>query len=301
MQMNPDFSYEKKKIEFSSGYIFKGKHYRCSIIKYPSLYKNCTKGTENVEVYHFSPRERAVGSILILHGLGTVNIPFLFWMGSHLASVGLQASVMILPGNYTRTASGSTSGKDFFSPDLRRLTLFWEQAVVDTMTTIDLLQQENIWWDNNCLFGYCLGGMVSTIVSAIDKRINNLILMTVGGNIARIMWQSPVLKSVRRSLRSGSGEEGYLNDEKRLNERFKEDSLAVKKMKSASELLESDLHPLFKIDPLAYARFNDSNKVTMIEALFDKTLPIQTRKQLWEAFDRPKRYIVPTGHVSWFP
>jgi len=301
MQMNPDFSYEKKKIEFSSGYIFKGKHYRCSIIKYPSLYKNCTKGTENVEVYHFSPRERAVGSILILHGLGTVNIPFLFWMGSHLASAGMQASVMILPGNYTRTASGSTSGKDFFSPDLRRLTLFWEQAVVDTMTTIDLLQQENIWWDNNCLFGYCLGGMVSTIVSAIDKRINNLILMTVGGNIARIMWQSPVLKSVRRSLRSGSGEEGYLNDEKRLNERFKEDSLAVKKMKSASELLESDLHPLFKIDPLAYARFNDSNKVTMIEALFDKTLPIQTRKQLWEAFDRPKRYIVPTGHVSWFP
>ncbi len=301
MQMNPDFSYEKKKIEFSSGYIFKGKHYRCSIIKYPSLYKNCTKGTENVEVYHFSPRERAVGSILILHGLGTVNIPFLFWMGSHLASAGLQASVMILPGNYTRTASGSTSGKDFFSPDLRRLTLFWEQAVVDTMTTIDLLQQENIWWDNNCLFGYCLGGMVSTIVSAIDKRINNLILMTVGGNIARIMWQSPVLKSVRRSLRSGSGEEGYLNDEKRLNERFKEDSLAVKKMKSASELLESDLHPLFKIDPLAYARFNDSNKVTMIEALFDKTLPIQTRKQLWEAFGKPKRYIVPIGHVSWFP
>lgn len=301
MQMNPDFSYEKKKIEFSSGYIFKGKHYRCSIIKYPSLYKNCTKGTENVEVYHFSPRERAVGSILILHGLGTVNIPFLFWMGSHLASAGLQASVMILPGNYTRTASGSTSGKDFFSPDLRRLTLFWEQAVVDTMTTIDLLQQENIWWDNNCLFGYCLGGMVSTIVSAIDKRINNLILMTVGGNIARIMWQSPVLKSVRRSLRSGSGEEGYLNDEKRLNARFEEDSLAVKKMKSASELLESDLHPLFKIDPIAYARFNDSKKVTMIEALFDKTLPIQTRKQLWEAFDRPKRYIVPTGHVSWFP
>ena len=42
--MNPDFSYEKKKIEFSSGYIFKGKHYRCSIIKYASLYKNCTKG-----------------------------------------------------------------------------------------------------------------------------------------------------------------------------------------------------------------------------------------------------------------
>ncbi len=39
----------------------------------------------------------------------------------------------------------------------------------------------------------------------------------------------------------------------------------------------------------------------MIEALFDKTLPYQTRKQLWEAFKRPKRYIIPIGHVSWFP
>ncbi|WP_324447730.1 alpha/beta hydrolase [Mesotoga prima] len=301
MQMNPDFSYEKKKIEFSSGYIFKGKHYRCSIIKYPSFYRNKIRGTENVEIYNFSPRERAVGSIIILHGLGTVNIPFLFWMGSHLASAGLQASVMILPGNYTRTATGSTSGKDFFSPDLRRLIVFWEQAVVDTMTTIDLLQQEKLWWDNNCLFGYCLGGMISTIVNAIDQRINDMILMTVGGNIAKIIWQSPVLKSIRNSLRSGSGKEGYLNDEVKLNARFEEDARAVKLIKSAHELIESDLHPLFKIDPLAYARFSDRKKVTMIEAFFDKTLPIETRKQLWEAFGRPKRYIVPVGHVSWFP
>ncbi|HOY25041.1 MAG TPA: dienelactone hydrolase family protein [Mesotoga sp.] len=299
--MIPDFSYTKERIDFSSGYIFKGKHYRCSLIRYPSRYAYSAKGSENVELYHFSPRENPVGSIIILHGLGTVNIPFLFWMGSHLASAGLQATVMILPGNYTRTATGSTSGKDYFSHDLSRLVRFWEQAVVDTLSTIDFLQQEKIWWDNNCLFGYCLGGMVATIVNALEDRIKNMILMTVGGNMARIIWGSPVLKSLRGSFARGLGSEGFLNDEKRLEERFKRDIHRLHEFSSVEQLIESDLHPLFKIDPLAYARFSDRDRVTMIEALFDKTLPYQTRKQLWEAFKRPKRYIIPIGHVSWFP
>lgn len=299
--MRPDFSYQKKRIDFSSGYIFKGKHYRCSLIRYPSFYKNSAKGTENVELYNFSPKEDIVGSIIILHGLGMVNIPFLFWMGSHLASAGLQATVMILPGNYTRTADGSTSGKDFFSPNLSHLIEFWEQAVVDTMTTIDLLEQENLWWKNNCLFGYCLGGMVATIVNALEERIKNMVLMTVGGNMAQIMWHSPVLKFTRRSFKQGMGSDGFLNDERRLTEEFARDAAILKNFKSVNELIESDLHPLFKIDPIAYAKFNDRKRVTMIEALFDKALPFQTRKQLWEAFGRPKKYTVPIGHVSWFP
>ncbi|TYC03077.1 MAG: alpha/beta hydrolase [Kosmotoga sp.] len=299
--MKPDFEYEKKEIEFSSGYIFKGKHYRCAHLKYDSLYKNPEKGTEIVEVYNFSPREETVGSIIVLHGLGTVNIPFLFWMGSHLASAGLQASIMILPGNYTRTAHHSTSGKDFFSPNIERLTQFWEQAVVDTRTTIDLLEQEGLWLKNNCLFGYCLGGMVSIIVNALENRINNSILLTVGGNMAKIMWESPVLKYTRRGFSKGEGKTKFLNDKERLKKVFIDDTRKLSKFDDVEEMINSDIHPLLKIDPLAFAKFNDTKKTTMIEALFDKALPIQTRKQLWKALGKPKRYIVPMGHVSWFP
>jgi hypothetical protein len=66
-------------------------------------------------------------------------------------------------------------------------------------------------------------------------------------------------------------------------------------------MLNSDIHPLLKVDPLAYAKFNDTRKTTMIEGLFDKALPPETRKQLWSALGKPKRYIVPMGHVTWFP
>lgn len=300
--MAPAFDYERKKIDFSSGYIFKGKYYRCSIIKYPTFYKHAAKGTETVEIYHFTPKEKPAGSILILHGLGSRNIPFLFWMGSHLASAGLQSSVMILPGNYTRTADHSVSGKDFFSPDLNRLVSFWEHAVVDTRTTLDLLEQEGVWLDNNCVLGYCLGGMVSIIVNALEEnRIKQAILMTVGGNMARILWESPTLRFARRKFKSGEGKTGFLNDKERLIKTFNDDIKRLERFSSVNDLLNSDVHPLFKVDPLAYAPFIPADKVTMIEAFFDRTLPKQSRKLLWKLLGKPKRYIVPMGHVSWLP
>lgn len=299
--MVPEFSYEKKKIKFTKGYIFKGKHFRCSVVKYPSFYKKAVEGTETVDIYHFSPKEHPVGSIIILHGLGTTNIPFLFWMGSHLAGAGLQASVMILPGNYTRTANNSTSGKDFFTPDIERLSLFWEQAVVDTRTTIDLLEQEGIWLENNCLFGYCLGGMISIIANALEDRIARTILMTVGGDISRIMWGSPVLKYTRRGFARGEGKNAFLNDREKLLGTFEKDMEKVRGFKDVEELITSDVHPLLKVDPMAYAPFVHTDKFTMIEALFDRALPKKSRRILWETLGKPKRHIVPMGHVSWFP
>lgn len=49
--MKIDFAYEKKNIDYVSGYIFKGKNYRCSYVRYDSLYRNPAPGTEKVEMY----------------------------------------------------------------------------------------------------------------------------------------------------------------------------------------------------------------------------------------------------------
>ena len=84
---------------------------------------------------------------------------------------------------------------------------------MDTMTTIDLLQQRKLWWDNNCPFGYCLGGMISTIVNAIDQRINDMILMTVVVTLRKYMAVTGAQINSWINLRSGSGRKGYLNDE----------------------------------------------------------------------------------------
>ena len=72
-----DFSYNKKIIDYVSGYIFKGKNYRCSYVRYNSIYRNPAPGTEKVELYFYQPKGEVRASTLILHGLGSRNIKFL--------------------------------------------------------------------------------------------------------------------------------------------------------------------------------------------------------------------------------
>jgi hypothetical protein len=56
-----------------------------------------------------------------------------------------------------------------------------------------------------------------------------------------------------------------------------------------------------KVDPAAYAKFLNREKVTFLEAAFDKTLPKNTRRVLWENLARPRRMTVPIDHITWLP
>src|SRR5699024_11663577 len=127
---------------------------------------------------------------LILHGLGSRNIKFLLWLGPHLASAGVSTTILILPGNYTRVEDNSVSGRSYLYPNLDIMFRFWEHGVIDILTTIDLLKQKSSWKKNNIVLGYCLGGMLSTIVGAMDKRIAHLLFITTGGHIPSILHKS---------------------------------------------------------------------------------------------------------------
>ncbi|MGJ8454059.1 alpha/beta hydrolase [Pseudothermotoga sp. U03pept] len=295
-----DFQY-KKGLEISSGYIIKGKNFRASIIKFPTMYTNPLPGTETVEVYHIEPKEKPVGSLILLHGLGTINIPFLLWMGIHIASAGVRTFLPILPGNLTRTANGSTSGREYFSTDVKKMVRFWEHAVIDVLSILELAKERNWWHENNCLVGYCLGGMISVILSALSRDFKKTITITSGGDIATLMWYSPTLAYFRRDVKKGFGKEDKMDEKNWFLQTFENDIKKLPSFRTIEEMLNSQVHPVLKIDPLAYARFVDSEKVVFIEALFDKALPLRTRKILWQALGRPRRYIIPSGHVTWLP
>lgn len=299
MQIN--FSYNKNIIDSHSGYIFKGKHYRCSYIRFPTLYCKPEQGTENVELYNFQPKSEIRASLMILHGLGSSNIKFLLWMGKQIASVGINTTVLIFPGIYTRVENGSASGLSYLYPDIPRMYKFWEHAVVDTFSTIDFLEQQNLWKENNCLLGYCLGGMVSTIVSVMDPRVYQTIFMTIGGHLPKILFESSVTRFVRRIIKSGFKGENFLHDKKRLYRIYKEQLPSVKKMPLHDILTNEDIHPLFRVDPLSYAHLLDKSKAVFIDALFDNSLPFQSRRMLYKEMGGTKRYIIPVGHATWLP
>lgn len=299
--MKIDFNYDKKFIEFNSGYIFKGKNYRCSYIKFDSLYKNCAKGTEKVELYLFTPKVEATASILILHGLGSINVKFLLKLGPQLANAGVASTILILPGNYTRVENRSVSGRSYLYPNMSTMYRFWEHGVVDTLSTIDLLEQMGVWKKNNLILGYCLGGMISSIVGVIDNRINHILFMTTGGHMPQILHESPVTKFVRRLFENGL-ETGYdLENKEKLYEIYDMQFPKVKEMSFDDIINSQTIHPLFKIDPISYAHLLNLDKVTFIDAFFDTTLSLKSRKILYEEMKGANRKILPISHVNWLP
>ena len=299
--MKINFKYNKRKIEYVSGYIFKGKGYRCSFVRYKSLYHNPAPGTEQVEFYNFHPKSEVKASTLILHGLGSRNIKFLLWLGPHLASAGVNTSILILPGNYTRVENNSVSGRSFLYPDMELMYQFWEHAVVDTLTTIDLLEDLGLWKPNSLLMGYCLGGMISTMVAAIDKRIAHTLFMTTGGHIPKILHESPSTSFVRRIFTTDAKMEYDLDNKDKLYKIYEEQFPLVKKMTLDELLSNEEIHPLFKIDPMSYAHLIPMEKVTFLDAFFDSTLPIKSRAALYDEMKGAKRKVLPISHVNWLP
>jgi len=299
--MKIDFSYTTKYIVPNSGYIFKGKHYRCSYIRFPTLYENAEPGTEIVELYNFQPKEEIRASLMILHGLGSSNIKFLLWMGKQLASAGINTSVLIFPGIYTRVENGSASGVSYFHPHFPRMYKFWEHAVVDALSIIDFLDQEKLWKSNNCLLGYCLGGMISTIVSLLDTRVCQTIFMTIGGHLPKILFESKATQFVRKIIQGGFKSIYGLHDKRRLYAIYREQLPSVKRMSLYQIMNNEEIHPLFRIDPLSYAHLLDKSKTVFIDALFDRSLPFQSRKLLYKEMEGTERYIIPIGHVTWLP
>jgi len=300
-ELKIDFSYTKQNMEFTKAFINKGKNYRESLIKFNSLYKFHKKGTETNEVYLFEPKGKVLAVALILHGLGTRNIPYILRMGRYFSKLGIRAVVPILPDIYTRTSNGSMSGKNYFSYDVYTLLNTWEHAVVDVLSTIDFLKANELWHKQNLVVGYCLGGMISVIVNALNSDINHNFIIASGGNMAELIWKSPTLEFTRRGLQKKKDQIAYLNDRERLIKTFQDDLKKIGDFKNIQEFLNSNMHPLVKVDPAAYAKFLDSEKVTFLEAAFDKTLPKDTRKVLWENLGRPRKMTVPIDHITWLP
>jgi hypothetical protein len=299
--MKIDFSYSPRHIISNSGYIFKGKHYRCSYIRFPTFYEDPEPGTETVQLYNFQPKEKIRASLMILHGLGSSNIKFLLWMGKQLASAGINTSVLILPGIYTRVENGSASGVSYFHPHIPRMYKFWEHAVVDTRSVLDFLDQQKLWKSNNCLLGYCLGGMIASIVAVLDTRIYQTMFMTIGGHLPRILFESKATRFVRKIIHSGFKNEYDVHDKKKLYTVYREQLPAVEKMSLHQIMNNEEIHPLFRIDPLSYAHLLDKPKTVFIDALFDSSLPLQSRRLLYKEMAGAERYIIPIGHVSWLP
>lgn len=130
------------------------------------------------------------------------------------------------------------------------------------------------------LFGVSFGAMDAVMLTALDDRVDALVVAMAGGDLASLMMSTNYRRIVRRV-------DGMLEDSGMSRKGFQE-ALARR----------------ITTDPLALAPYVDADRVLMIMTRTDAIVPLATQEALRAKMGAPETLYLPTGHrpsVVFFP
>ncbi|HEX6812108.1 MAG TPA: hypothetical protein VF384_10835 [Planctomycetota bacterium] len=122
--------------------------------------------------------------------------------------------------------------------------------------------------------GLSMGGMVTTVLAALEPDIAGIAICLSGGDLASL-----VLSSSEGRVQSW------------VDWRFLADGIGP-------DGLQWELEQCLRHEPLAFATCIPTEKVLFVGASFDTVVPGRNQDLLWEALGRPARMQVPLGHYS---
>jgi dienelactone hydrolase len=130
------------------------------------------------------------------------------------------------------------------------------------------------------MFGVSLGAMDAVMLTALDRRVNSLVIAMAGGDFSYLLANT----SYRRVSRTI-------------------DDLAAS-LGTSREALGAKLDAAIKLDPLALAPYVDAERVFMILTRNDAIIPFEAQQQLRATMGSPEALYLQTGHrasVVYFP
>lgn len=230
--------------------------------------------------------------IVFVHGLGSRNFNYLKYYPENLTHYNYTTIMPVLPYHFERMPKDKKI--DFLSGTAIDIEKRFYQSVTDILSCVDYL--ENIGMEKIHIMGFSFGGMIGTISKALDNRLDKGIFIVSGGNFLYITWKSVVTKVLRIRYE----DEGSCNIKRchKLHENFDEQA---KNFNSIDDL--NSLPNCFRYDPSLFAKIINPDKILMINAAFDPFIPRKSSKDLWTKMGKPKRYILPSGHLTshlWF-
>jgi len=122
--------------------------------------------------------------------------------------------------------------------------------------------------------GLSMGGMVTTVLAALEPDLAGIAVCLAGGDLATM-----VLSSTEDRV------------QKWVDWRFLTDGIG-------HDSLQWELEQCLRHEPLAFAACIPTEKVLFVGAQFDTVVPERNQDLLWEALGRPARMQVPFGHYS---
>ncbi len=259
-----DFAYELEPVLATP-------RYSVSRLRFPSPVTTADAENNRVHAEFFrpigaGPRRPAV---IVLHILGA-DFPLSRYLAARLADRGVAALFVKLPYyGERRPASGGPDAKRFLSADIDRTVTAMRQGICDVRRSAAwLASRQEIDPHRLGVAGISLGGIVASIVVAVDPAIRGGAFLLAGGDLSTIIWQMPEGRSFRaRWIESGR----TLADLKALTDPF---------------------------DPLAYAAGLKGKRVIMMAGKVDEVIPPASALALWEAAGRPPIRWYDCGHYS---
>lgn len=129
------------------------------------------------------------------------------------------------------------------------------------------------------VLGLSLGGMVTTVVGALEPELDGLAICLSGADLPDLV------------ATSSEGRVERWRDWRRAADGVGDDHLRW------------ELATTLQHEPLRFAGAIATDRVLMVSACFDTVVPQRNQDALWEALGRPARLVLPLGHYTaglWF-
>jgi esterase/lipase len=219
---------------------------------------------------------------ILVHGWGDRSLAPCRMFARDLIKIGFACFILRTVFHSDRMAKAIKSRLPRLTPE--EWFEGYRTSVIDVRQIIDWAGS-NGQVDKNriAVIGVSLGGIISSISMALDKRIQAGVILVAGGNYENPAWLKRT--GVRRS------EAEYIE-----GQRLYRDYLD----KVAREGLENVEPPRksFLTDPVTFAGSLHHRPVLMVNATLDETIPKQSTIDLWEASGKPELKWIPGTHSS---
>lgn len=242
-----------------------------SLLRFPSPVLTESPRNNTVEALVYRPRDaaRPMPVAILLHFFGAVNLRFEERMAAELNRRGIAVAVLTLPYHLGRAQASGQSGLEALRPDPAFLARTVAQAVLDCRRLIDYIETQSDMDANRiATVGTSLGGILSSLVHAVDDRVVANASLLAGADLAHIIWTSTVTTQLRGQLQArGVNLEG----------------------------LRAAMEP---VEPLTHARSDLGERMLVVRALYDDVILPEDTDKLIEAFDVAHVVALPTGHYG---
>jgi esterase/lipase len=214
---------------------------------------------------------------ILVHGWGDRSLLVSRMLAKDLAKKGIATFMLYLVFHSRRMP-------DVIKRRLPRLTDDqWYEGYLSSVAEIGRIvdwasANEEIDKEKIALVGVSLGGVLSCIAMALDRRVKAGVIIIAGGN-----WENPTWLSRM----------GYKKTRQEYEEGLKlyKEYLGQVEAKGF-EQVEPPKRSYYT-DPVTFGRYLRGRPVKMINALWDERMPKRATLDLWEAMGKPA--------IKWFP